>query len=66
MPNLSGPDLVERLKPGRPDARVLYMSGFMDHALLTRLAIDPGTPLLPKPFSPATLTRRVREVLDQR
>lgn len=64
MPNLSGPDLVDRLRQSRPNARPLYMSGFMDHALLGRLANAENAPLLPKPFTPASLSRKVREVLD--
>jgi len=45
--------------------RVLYMSGYTDDAIVHRGVIAPGIELLEKPFTPATLTRRVRDVLDQ-
>jgi CheY-like chemotaxis protein len=65
MPGGSGPELAERLAPGHPEMRVLYMSGYTDDAIVHRGVIAPGIELLEKPFTPATLARKVREVLDQ-
>ena len=48
----------------RPDTRVLYMSGYADDAALRTSALEPGAAFLEKPFTPATLTRKVREVLE--
>ena len=66
MPGGSGPDLAGRLAPGRPEMRVLYMSGYTDDGIIHRGVIAPGIELLEKPFTPATLARKVRDVLDQR
>jgi PAS domain S-box-containing protein len=63
MPGLSGADVVAEATRLRPDARCLVMSGYPDDAVLGR-GIPAGTELLPKPFAPATLVRRVRDVLD--
>ncbi len=63
MPGLSGADVVAEATRLRPDARCLVMSGYPDDAVLGR-GIPDGTELLPKPFAPATLVRRVRDVLD--
>jgi hypothetical protein len=41
------------------------MSGYTDDAIVHRGVIAPGIELLEKPFTPATLARRVRDVLDQ-
>jgi hypothetical protein len=41
------------------------MSGFTDDAIVHHGVLDPGTVLLRKPFSPAALARKVREVLDR-
>ena len=65
MPGGSGPELAERLAARHPEMRVLYMSGYTDDAIVHRGVIAPGIELLEKPFTPATLTRRVRDVLDQ-
>jgi signal transduction histidine kinase len=61
MPGMSGPTLAGRLLSGRPDLKVLYMSGYTDlrHGLLAA-----GTALVQKPFTPDALARKVREALD--
>jgi len=66
MPGDSGHDLARRLAPRRPALRVLYMSGYTDDAITHRGVLAPGIELLEKPFDPAALIRRVRDVLDRR
>ena len=66
MPGGSGPDLAGRLAPGRPEMRVLYMSGYTDDVIIHRGVIAPGIELLEKPFTLAILARKVRDVLDQK
>jgi DNA-binding response OmpR family regulator len=65
MPGGSGPELAERLAAGRPEMRVLYMSGYTDDAIVHHGVMAPGIELLEKPFTPATLAKKVRDVLDQ-
>jgi two-component system cell cycle sensor histidine kinase/response regulator CckA len=65
MPHMSGRDLAKRLSAGRPKMKVLFMSGYTDHAVMNRDA-TPGTAFLQKPFTPETLVRKVRNVLDAR
>jgi PAS domain S-box-containing protein len=64
MPGLSGPELAERVMSVRPDAKVLYMSGYTDKAMALSGGRDPRTAFLQKPFTPEVLARKVREVLD--
>jgi hypothetical protein len=40
------------------------MSGYTDDAIVRHGVLRPGTAYLQKPFSPDTLGRKVREVLD--
>jgi signal transduction histidine kinase/CheY-like chemotaxis protein len=58
------PELLRRLRLGRPETRVLLMSGYSREAVLQNEALDTPTAFLPKPFSIAQLTSKVREVLD--
>ena len=66
MPDSEGAPLVERLRTMRPSLRVLYMSGYTDDAIVRHGVIDERTPFLQKPFTPAALAQKVREVLDAR
>jgi signal transduction histidine kinase/CheY-like chemotaxis protein len=65
MPGGSGPELFRRLAAVRPGLRVLFMSGYAEQDLFDRVAIEPGTPFLKKPFTIDTLTARVRDVLSR-
>jgi CheY-like chemotaxis protein len=64
MPVMGGRELAEQLLTLRPTAKVLFMSGYMDDALLQR-GVEQGVGrLLEKPFTPDDLAVKVREVLE--
>jgi len=65
MPELNGPELATRLLKSQPGLIVLYVSGYPDHALLQRGAIEQGTAFLQKPFLPEVLLDKVNELLQQ-
>jgi PAS domain S-box-containing protein len=64
MPGMSGRDLAERVQAMRAGVRVLYTSGYTDEAIVQHGVLEAGTHLLNKPYTAATLTRKVREVLS--
>jgi signal transduction histidine kinase/CheY-like chemotaxis protein len=64
MARMSGTDLARELKAARPGLRVLYMSGYTDGGVSNQGMLTAGTPFIQKPFTRATLSRTVREVLD--
>src|SRR5207244_4378742 len=64
MPRMSGRELVERVMPTKPALRVLYMSGNMDDSAVPQAVLERAAAFIQKPFSLATLGRKVREVLD--
>jgi len=65
MPGMSGRDLVQKIAGKRPGMKVLYISGYTEQSLQDT-DISTGIAFLEKPFSPAGLQRRVREVLEGR
>jgi CheY-like chemotaxis protein len=64
MPGMGGPESGELIRRLRPAIKVLFMSGYADRAVTEHRVLDPATPFLQKPFTPAALARKVREVLD--
>lgn len=64
MPQMSGKDLYDKIKSQLPQIKVLLMSGYTDDALAHHGVLDEGFFFLEKPFSPAKIARKVREVLD--
>ncbi|HMQ51504.1 MAG TPA: response regulator, partial [Anaerolineae bacterium] len=64
MPHMSGNDLAKRLAALHPGMKVLYISGYTDQAIAHYGVLEPDLFFLQKPFSPQTLARKVREVLD--
>ncbi len=63
MPGLSGLELAERVRVLRPGLPILFMSGYVDTHLLGPEGGPGSLNLLAKPFRPAELRKRVREVL---
>ena len=63
LPRMSGPQLAERQRRARPELKVLFMSGYAEHALHGREA---EAHVLDKPFNAAALLVKVRSVLDDR
>jgi len=64
MPQMTGPELVQRVSPLYPEMKVLYISGYTSDALHQRNLMEPGTAFLQKPFTPDALAQQVRAVLD--
>jgi PAS domain S-box-containing protein len=64
LPGLNGREVARRLVVQRPGIKVLYLSGYTDDAIVHHGILEPGVAFLQKPFTPAVLGRKVREVLD--
>jgi signal transduction histidine kinase len=65
MPQMGGKAMAHRLRAADPQLKVLFTSGYTDETILADAVLEPGMAFLPKPYSPADLALKVREVLDK-
>jgi CheY-like chemotaxis protein len=64
MPLMGGKVMAEWLKTANPDLKILFTSGYTDDAVTQQGLLAGGVEFLPKPYMPATLVCKVREMLD--
>jgi signal transduction histidine kinase len=62
MPEMGGEEVYRKLRHQHPNARVLLSSGYSEHQA-ARLFTNPLSAFLKKPYQPAQLVEKVREVL---
>ncbi|HWS15774.1 MAG TPA: response regulator, partial [Candidatus Methylomirabilis sp.] len=64
MPKMGGKELSDRLAVDRPGMKILFVSGYVDNEILRKQRFDRGEEYLQKPFTPETLLRTVRKMLE--
>jgi len=65
MPRMGGKEALDAMRRLRPDLTALFTSGYSTDRIHESFVLLPGIEFLPKPYGPASLARRVREVLDK-
>jgi two-component system, cell cycle sensor histidine kinase and response regulator CckA len=65
MPEMSGRQVADELLRLRPELKVLYVSGYTEHAVIHQGA-ESGVAFLAKPFSREALARKLAEILRAR
>jgi len=64
MPQVSGPAVAEAIREHVPKIKVLYMSGYTDHAVLAGGVLNREHHFIQKPFAAAALALKVRQTLE--
>jgi PAS domain S-box-containing protein len=64
MPRMSGRELASRIVSERPNAKVLYISGYTDDSIFRHGVLEAGVAYLQKPFNLKAVAQKIREVLD--
>jgi CheY-like chemotaxis protein len=64
MPQMSGPELAERLKASDPELKILFLSGYSAETIRQRGELPVESAFLEKPFDDVALLRTVRALLD--
>ena len=64
MPGMSGPQLVLAMREKFPHIKAVFMSGYTDDAVVRHGLLAAEVSFLQKPFTPAGLALKIRQVLD--
>jgi signal transduction histidine kinase len=65
LPGMNGRQLAEIGRQIRPELKVLFITGYAEHAAVRGGFLDPGMQLITKPFTFDLLTAKVREMIQQ-
>jgi two-component system cell cycle sensor histidine kinase/response regulator CckA len=65
MPQMSGPELAEKVKALHPEIKTIFMSGYSSNLLSNRQVLDPRHVLLQKPVRLTELAKALREMLGR-
>ncbi|WP_415760749.1 response regulator [Pseudomonas sp. LT1P18] len=65
LPGMNGRQLAEIGRQYRPDLKVLFITGYAEHAAVRGGFLDPGMQMITKPFTFDLLTAKVREMIRQ-
>jgi signal transduction histidine kinase len=64
MPAMSGKELCEKIRIVRPDAKVLFMSGYATEFISRSGMLDHGMHFIQKPFSEKDLGKKIKETIS--
>jgi two-component system, cell cycle sensor histidine kinase and response regulator CckA len=64
MPDMSGPEVVRKIRELRPGLKAICMSGYTDETVVRHGILESGIAFLQKPVTPDSLRQKVRSVLD--
>ena len=65
LPGMNGRQLAEIGRQLRPELKVLFITGYAEHAAVRGGFLDPGMQLITKPFTFDLLTAKVREMIHK-
>jgi len=64
IPGMTGSELALEFSAERRDAKIIFMSGYTNHAVLNHADLPPGVRFLEKPIATRQLLRTIREALS--
>ncbi len=65
MPGMNGVELSKKLLSLRPGVKVIFASGYADSVMLRHGVQETGAALIPKPYGPAALAAKIREIVGR-
>jgi len=65
LPHIHGRKLAELARAARPALKVLFVSGYAEHAIVRGEFLDAGMDMLTKPFAVETLGAKVNSMIGR-
>ncbi|TCT02618.1 PAS domain-containing protein [Aquabacter spiritensis] len=65
LPGVNGRQVADAARIGRPDLKVLFMTGYAENAAIANGFLEPGMAMITKPFAMETLASRVRDMMGE-
>jgi CheY-like chemotaxis protein len=66
MPQMGGKDLALWIRTSHPETKILFISGYPNHAFDDSTLLDENTAFMAKPYTAKALALKVRELLDRK
>ena len=66
LPGLNGRQLADQAREGRPDLKVLFITGYAENATFGNGHLEPGMQMITKPFPVEALSSRIRSMIEGR
>jgi PAS domain S-box-containing protein len=63
LPGINGRQIAERARQHRPDLKVLFVTGYAEHATGQQRFLEPGMEMVTKPFALDALALKIREMI---
>jgi len=65
LPHINGRKLAEIARAARPDLKILFVTGYAEHATFRGGFLEPGMDMLTKPFALEALGAKVRAMVER-
>jgi CheY-like chemotaxis protein len=63
LPGLNGRQLADAAREGRPDLKVLFITGYAENATLAAGFLEPGMQMITKPFAVDVLAQKISSII---
>ncbi|GMA76905.1 hypothetical protein GCM10025880_33220 [Methylorubrum aminovorans] len=64
LPGLNGRQLADQAREGRPELKVLFITGYAENAMFGNGQLEPGMQMMTKPFPVEALATRIRDMIQ--
>jgi CheY-like chemotaxis protein len=64
LPGINGRQLADLAREHHPNLKILFLTGYAEHATARSAFLGPGMEMMTKPFGIAQLARKIRQMIE--